>query len=152
MNWWQLRAVGNLYVLKISYIVLVAIPLLSKHRELADALGLPSWLLATLFTASFTLGLANLVYDIRCPTIVKRFESPNDLYEKMLEIRARSVQLYPDDNFDASLSHCKVAYSAASNSQPLSRWLCSCLFVTSGSAFAVVFGYRAWVVFGAVTS
>jgi hypothetical protein len=152
VNWWQLRAVGNLYVLKISYVVLVAIPLLSKHRELAQALGFAPWLMATLFTASFALGLANLVYDIRCPTIVKRFESPNDLYEKMLEVRARAVQLYPHDNFDASLSHCKAAYSSASSSQPLSRWLCSCLFVTSGSAFAVVFGYRACVVFGALTS
>ncbi len=147
MNWWSLRSVGSLYVLKVSYIVLLVVPLLSKHDELIRALGLPHWFVATLFLASFSLALANLIYDIWCPTIVKRFASPNDLYEKMLQIRKLTVLLYPADDFDASLGHCKSAYGEASGSLTLARYVCTLMFFISGAAFAVVFGYRAWLVF-----
>ena len=64
MNWWKLRSVGNLYILKVSYVVLVVVPLLSKQDAIAELLGLERWLLATLFMASFSLAIANLVYDI----------------------------------------------------------------------------------------
>jgi len=147
VNWWSLRAVGSLYVLKVSYVVLVIAPFLSTHKELIQLLGLPGWLVATLFLASFSLALANLVYDIWCPTIVKRFASPNDLYAKMLEIRKVSVLLYPNDDFDASLEHCKTAYDSQSRSRWFARWMCTILFVVSGLAFLVVFTYRGWVVF-----
>lgn len=147
MNWWQLRAAGNLYVLKISYAALVLIPLLSNHQELASRLDLAPWLMAVLFTASFTLALANLIYDVGCPTIVKRFASPNDLYDKMLDIRERTAKLYPDDAFGASIQHCKRAYEGASHSRTVLRWVCSLLFGLSAISFAIIFGYRAFVVY-----
>ncbi len=33
MNWWQLRAVGNLWVLKVSYASLILVPLLTRHNH-----------------------------------------------------------------------------------------------------------------------
>lgn len=150
MNWWKLRSVGNLYVLKVSYLVLLIAPLLSKHEAIAQTLGLAQWLVATLFTASFSLAIANLAYDIWCPTIIKRFASPNDLYARMLEIRELSTRLYPGDTFDASLNHCTTAYESASQSRSLARWICTVLFILSGIAFAVILVYRALVVFGSL--
>lgn len=147
MNWWSLRAAGSLYVLKVSYLVLLVVPLLSAHQALIDALGVPHWFAATLFLASLSLALANLVFDIWCPTIVKRFASPNDLYERMLQIRRLSFWLYPDDLFDASLEHCKAAYNAESKSLCFARWACTILFFISAAAFLVVFAYRTWLVF-----
>src|SRR5262245_38504155 len=106
MNWWKLRSVGNLKVLKVSYVVLVVIPLLSHYQKVIDFLGFKPWFLAAVFFGSLFLALANLVYDVACPTIVKRFASGNDLYEKMLSIKEKSAALYPTDTFDASLGHC----------------------------------------------
>lgn len=146
MNWWNLRSVGNLYVLKVSYAVLLIAPFLSKHEQLTAFLDMPTWLLATLFLGSLSLALANLVYDIWCPTIIKRFPSGNDLYFKMLEIKKLSWLLYPDDNFDASKTHCLSAYETQSKSRCVARWLCTVFFLVAGAAFLVVFSYRAIVV------
>ena len=147
MNWWKLRSVGNLYVLKVSYVVLIIAPLLSKHEQITRFLDIQSWLLAVLFLASLSLALANLVYDIWCPIIIKRFPSPNDLYARMLEIKKLTLWLYPEDQFDASLAHCRSAYEAQSKSRWAARWVCTILFLISGAAFLVVFSYRAFVVF-----
>ena len=147
MNWWKLRSVGNLYVLKVSYAVLILAPLLSRHEGIIGFLDIQPWLLSTLFFASFSLALANLVYDIWCPTIIKRFASPNDLYARMLEIKKLAFWLYPNDNFDASLNHCIDSYTDHSQSRWAARWACTILFLASGVAFLVVFSYRAFVVF-----
>lgn len=146
MNWWTLRAVGNLYVLKVSYAVLLIAPFLSKHEQLTRFLDMPPWLVATLFLASLFLALANLIYDIWCPIIIKRFPSGNDLYFKMLEIKKLSWWLYPNDNFDASKDHCLTAYKNESDSRWFARWLCTGFFLAAGAAFSIVFSYRAIVV------
>jgi hypothetical protein len=147
VNWWKLRSVGNLYVLKLSYTVFISAPWLSKYVSQARIPHIPAWLLATLFLAGLSLAFANLVYDIWCPAIVKRFPSPNDLYAEMLKIRKLAVSLYPQDQFDASLEHCRSAYKAESESRCAARWLCTVLFVLSGAGFLVVFSYWAATVF-----
>ena len=152
MKWGSLRSVGNLYVLKVSYAVLVLVPLLSKHDNVITFLGMSSCWLAILFTASFSLAVANLVYDIRCPVIIKRFASPNDLYEKMLQIKALSESLYPRDDFKADLTHCKGAYREASGSRCFARYWCTFFFITSSLFFAIIFIYRAYVVYGSCFS
>lgn len=149
MNWWSLRSVGNLAVLKVSYAVLLVVPILSEHDKLVRFLGLELWLLVVLFVASLSLALANLAYDIWCPTIVKRFASPNDLYARMLEIADLSRRLSSGDNFDASLQHCKDAYGAAAQSRSIARWACTVFFLLSGAGFAAIFSYRTYVVFAA---
>lgn len=147
MNWWKLRSVGNLYVLKVSYVILIVSPLLTKSEHITRFLDIEPWLLAILFLASFSLALANLVYDIWCPIIIKRFPSPNDLYARMLEIKKLALWIYPDDDFKASLNHCKSAYETQSKSRWAARLACTLLFLISGAAFLVVFSYRGYVVF-----
>jgi hypothetical protein len=145
-EWWRLRAVGNLQVLKISYPLLIFIPLLTTENELTDFIGLEKWLLATAFFANLFLAIANLIYDIWCPAIIKRFDSPNDLYERMLQIKKLSAGLYPLDRFQASLRHCKDAYAAASVRKPLARWCCTASYVGASALFTVLFLNRAYVV------
>lgn len=152
LNWWSLRGVGSLWVLKVSYVALVAIPFLTKvvvRPVVRDFVGLTNWFLPALFFGSLFLAIANLVYDIFCPSVVKRFGSQNDLYARMLEIRELSSRLYPHDNFDATLDHCKKKYESDSFSRPFWRCVCSTSYVAAGVLLALVFAHRAQVVIDA---
>ncbi len=151
-NWWQLRSVGNLKFLKLSYLALASVPFLRQHEYLVQFLGVRMWFLTTVFFASVALALANLIYDIECPHIIKRFESPNDLYARMLHIKRLSLQLYPGDDFDATLAHCKTAYVNQSYDKPFWRIVCSLLYLGSGLLYGVVLGYRLLVVSQALLS
>ncbi len=150
MPWHQLRAVGNLKVLKASYVVWAIVPFVSQQRWLVAAMGLSTWQLAEVYFATVFLAVANLIYDLMCPPIVKRFASPNDLYSKMLEMRELSVRLYPEDQFEASLSHCRAAYLRKTDANPLSRCVCSILFLAAAGLFAVILLHRSFVVLGAL--
>lgn len=147
-NWWQVRSVGNLGVLKVSYLALFGIPFLLAHDTVLRWLGLDEELVyfSTLYFASLFLALANLVYDLCCPTIIKRFESQNDLYCKMLEIKALSVQSYPDDNFEASFDHCDKAYRNMCSSRKAGCLTCKWFFAASAVLFALLFIYRTFIV------
>src|SRR5215472_3191197 len=85
LNWWKLRSVGNLTILKVSYVALAAAPFLTKFREIGRFLALydDKVVLASFFGGIF-LASANLIYDIFCPTVIKRFDSPNTLYKEIL--------------------------------------------------------------------
>jgi hypothetical protein len=122
------------------------VPFLNQHQFLIDLLSIKMWFLSTIFFASIFLACANLIYDIVCPNVVKRFESPNDLYMRMLEIKEKSVLLYPADNFDSSINHCKIAYNRMSFEKPYWRMACSLLYLGSGCLFGVVLAYRLLVV------
>ena len=135
-EWWHLRSVGNLKALKVSYIALALVPVVVENRMLSWIGGDKSVLFCTFFGSLF-LALANLVYDIMCPTVIKRFESPNDLYQKMLEIRKLSLDTYYGEEFDASKEHCFKKYHSDSRSYPRVRLVCVSLFVSS----AVLLGY-----------
>lgn len=136
-EWWNLRSIGNLKVLKVSYFALAFIPILAENRFLSW-IGGDKIVLFCSFFGSLLLALANLLYDIVCPEIVKRFASPNDLYEKMLEIKKLSDELYPEDNFNASYEHCKNKYYSDSQSKQEMRFFCALMFWLSGIFFAVV--------------
>ncbi len=97
------------------------------------------------FFSSVSLALANLLYDIRCPAIVKRFASRNDLYSEMLRIKQLSAAIYPDDKFDGSLDHCTKAYSREASSFPWSRLTCTWMFILSGALFLIVLTYRVYL-------
>jgi hypothetical protein len=98
INWWSLRPVGNLFTLKVSYPVLILVPFISKYEEFAKSIGIYNWIILTSFFGSLSLALANLLYDILCPIIVKKFDSQNTLYKEMLQIKSDSLKCYPHDN------------------------------------------------------
>ena len=152
MRWDRLRAVGNLRVLKVSYVVWAVIPFISQQGWLVTAMGLSTWQLAEVYFASIFLAAANLVYDLACPPIVKRFASPNDLYSKMLEMRELSVRLYPEDHFEGSLSHCKNAYNEKRKSAPIPRCACAVLFVAAAGLFGVILLHRTIIVVMALST
>src|SRR5687767_5738717 len=109
-NWWTLKPVGKFPLLKVSYISLIALPFISSFQEFLDFLGLSRFIQFCTFFASFLLALANLAFDIGCPVIIRRFDSPNDLYRSMLEIKTFSHFNYPEDKFNATFDHCKNSY------------------------------------------
>ena len=146
LEWYDLREVGNLKFLKAAYIALAVVPFLTKHAVVTQYLEIPRWYLATIFFGSVFLAVANLIYDIRCPTIVKRFASPTELYRERLEIKLLSLQAYPTDDFNAQVEHCTESYRSESKARPLGRFLCSVLYNVSGLLFAVVLGYRLYLV------
>lgn len=86
--------------------------------------------------------MANLLYGIACPAIVKRFESANDLYRDMLSIKEKSEHLYPNDDFQVYHKHCVEAYRRADESKRLLRIIVFYMFCTSALLFAVLLTIR----------
>lgn len=146
-NWWSLRSVGNLVVLKVSYPVLALTPFISEYKTISKMLHLynNSITLAAFF-ASLMLAMANLLYDIFCPVIVKRFDSPNTMYKEMLEIKSRSLTAQSTDQFDASIEHCKSTYNSFAGGRPVVGSLCAGCYVTSLLLFGYIFFDRVWIV------
>ena len=146
-NWWSLRSVGNLVVLKVSYPVLALTPFISEYKEISKLLHLynnPITLAA--FFASLLLALANLLYDVFCPVIIKRFDSPNTLYKEMLDIKIRSLIAYPNAPFDADLDHCNKAYNTFAVARPSIGIVCATCYVGSLLLFGYIFVNRVWTV------
>jgi hypothetical protein len=146
-NWWSLRSVGNLVVLKVSYPVLALTPFISEYKEISKILHIyNNRITLAAFFASLFLAIANLIYDVFCPVIVKRFDSPNTMYKEMLDIKIRSILGHPSDSFDASLDHCKEAYNAFAVSRPIFGAICACSYMASVALFAYIFIDRVSVV------
>lgn len=145
-NWWRLRPVGNLKALKVSYAVLFLAPLLSQYDSIARYLGISTGVVTASFFASLFLALANLLYDVFCPTIIKRFDSPNDLYHEMLTIKEKSAALYPADRFDASRAHCMRAYNVMSGDRAGWGMTCAALYLASACFFAGIMLSRVRIV------
>jgi len=146
-NWWNLRSVGNLLVLKVSYPVLALTPFISQYRELSKFLHVyNNKITLVAFFGSLFLASANLLYDVFCPVIVKRFDSPNTTYKEMLDIKLRSIIAQPDDTFDASLEHCKRAYNRFSESSRVLGSVCAICYLLAVALFAYIFFDRVCVV------
>lgn len=136
--WTALRAVGNVGALKASYAAFALVPLLTTNDGLREVLGLSRWVLAAAYFGSLALALANLLYDTSCPAIVRRFDSPNDLYREMLAIKAMAVAAYPSDDFQADLAHCKAAYAGAGHRAPVRRALTTVLFLLAATCTSLL--------------
>ena len=106
--------------------------------------------LALAYFGSLALALANLVYDLFCPAIIKRFDSPNDMYHAMLKIADLSWNLYPEDSFDGSLKHCVSAYESQSNTLPKWRRICAWFFVLGACLIGLAIAMRSVSVLGAL--
>jgi hypothetical protein len=139
VNWALLRSVGNVGILKISYLALAATPFLTKFKAIGRYLNLydTDIILATFF-AGILLGAANLLYDIKCPVIIKRFDSPNDLYKDMLQIKALQLTTYPNDAFQADYEHCRSAYRRLAVSDRAYGISCAILYGFSALLFLFI--------------
>ena len=71
--------------------------------------------------------------------IIKRFDSPNDLYRDLLQIKALQVQHLPTDaNFEFDIKHCRVNFRRKDLQYWFARILCGVFYVTGIGLFAAV--------------
>jgi hypothetical protein len=137
-KWTTLRGSGEATILKVSYFVLLAVPFLAKLSLDANPGHFPIYLKLTFFSSLF-LSVANLLYVVFCPRLVRRFDSANDLYRTHLEIFGAMRSTGLSDSFDASYQHCVDGFNRANAQQRWIRLLCWGLLIAGGGcAIAVV--------------
>ena len=122
ITWWSLRPVGKFPLFKASYLALLAVPLITKLIALFNIQTNPLFF-AALYFGNLSLALGNLLFDLFCPVLIKRFESPNDLYNQMLEITAKQQKCYPDDEWIGAINHSWAAYENQNLSRSAPRYL-----------------------------
>jgi len=141
-TWKQLNILNNIHFLKISYVVLIVVPLLAlllKSPVSSLFNGVPLTLKLGYF-AALILSVAHMIYQGYCPNIIKRFDSPNDLYRDMLEIKALQSQYLPNDKgFTFHIAHCREGFEKANNANFLARLISGILYLTG----IVLVGYIA---------
>lgn len=132
-KWKQLSMLGNIQFLRISYAVLIIVPLAASVGSTALSEffdGLPLTMRLGYF-ASLLLSFAHMLYQGFCPQIIKRFESPNDLYRDMLQIKALQTQYLKEDaEFVFSIAHCRDGFDTANKANWGARLVCGLLYVT----------------------
>lgn len=148
--WSGLRPLGNFALFKVSYVALLLLPWVSRIAEYLQAGGYTY--IGALYFGDLFLALGNLVYDIRCPSVIKRWESPNDFYIQMLEVAARQQQCYPDDKWIGNLEHSKTAYLRQAYSLPATRVFCVVLYFVGLTLLAYVLVERSWHVLHPILS
>ena len=135
LTWKRLSLVGNIYFLKASYILLVAVPIwASLEARVAQTpfdkfiLDLPLTLRLG-YLSALLLSIAHMIYQGFCPPVIKRFESPNDLYRAMLEIKALQQQHLPGDtDFQFSIAHCRQRFAENNIGSWGARLTCGVLY------------------------
>ena len=81
--------------------------------------------------------------------IIKRFDSPNDLYRDLLQIKALQVQHLPTDtNFEFDIRHCRVNFQRKDLQYWFARILCAVFYVSGVGLFATVVFMQALRVVG----
>ncbi|MGP6088554.1 hypothetical protein [Antarctobacter jejuensis] len=143
VNWISLKPAGNILLLRVSYFSLLLAPFLTKNGFFSQIAGVSRGDLLILYFSSIFLAAANLLFDIFCPVVIRRFESANDLYLKMLEIKDLSAKHYPRDDFQADLQHCKEKFVRDKRSNPNWGRTCRLLFYMAALGFGMVFVKRA---------
>jgi hypothetical protein len=144
LHWGRLRFIGSLRTLSVSYIVgaAVALPRLAGTDDLRIYLDDPQ-IMGSLIAFVVGVSLGNLVYDLFCPVIVKKFESLVIYYENQLRIKRLQLETYPDDPFEASLLHVAEHYIGDLGSRPAARLICLALYVT-GFLALLYFAYSVY--------
>lgn len=140
--WSSLRSLGNFALFKVSYVALLVLPWVSRIAEYLQSGGYTY--IGALYFGDLFLALANLVYDIRCPSVIKRWESPDDFYIQMLDVAAKQQQCYPDDEWVGNLEHSKAAYTRLAYSLPTTRALCASLYCVGLTLLSYVLVERSW--------
>jgi len=150
-SWKRLSTLRNIQFLRISYAVLVLVPLVASLT--ATPLG-------TLFhdvplsmrlgyLAALFLSLAHMILQGLCPQRIRRFDSPNDLYRDMLEIKALQQQYLPSDpGFEFDIAHCRDGFDRANFENWVARLVCGVLYVAGVILVLWVVMERSLAVFG----
>ena len=148
--WVKFKSLSEIYFLRISYVVLVGVPLLAaiQNTSFGSFFGEVPITLRLGYFSSLLLSLAHMIYQGYCPQIIRRFESPNDLYRDMLEIKALQHQYLPSDTgFTVGIAHCRMGFTDANHKYWFARLLCA-VFYWSGVTLAVwVIAERTYTVF-----
>ena len=150
-QWKRLSTLRNIQFLRISYAVLVIVPLIASVQSTplgSFFQGLP-WTMRLGYLASLLLSLAHMIYQGYCPQIIQRFESPNDLYRDMLEIKAlQSQYLATDTAFAFDIAHCRSSFTSANHANWGARLICGLLYWSGVVLVLLVTFERSLVVLG----
>jgi hypothetical protein len=111
--------------------VLIGVPIIASLQQTAFA---DIWTDVPLtlrlgYVAALFLSIAHMLYEGFCPQVIKRFESPNDLYKDMLAIKALQHQyLAGDSAFVFDIGHCRRGFKAANLRNWGARLACGVLY------------------------
>jgi hypothetical protein len=90
-----------------------------------------------------------MIYQGWCPAIIKRFDSPNDLYREMLKIKALQSKYLPGDTkLQFDLEHCRNNFTRYNFQQPFVRIVCAICYGIGAGLFLVVVTLQALRLFG----
>ena len=153
LSWKSLDGFSHIQFLKVSYLVLLLVPFVALVQH--EAVWLPEGLrrmpliFRLVYFSSLLLSLANMIYQGWCPPIIKRFDSPNDLYHELLKIKAlQSQYLTGDPGLKFSLDHCRKNFTEYNFLYPFARISCSWFYVCGGLLFLVVVALQVLRLFG----
>ncbi|MCP3882801.1 MAG: hypothetical protein GY701_31055 [Sulfitobacter sp.] len=137
-RWDQLRTIGGLSALRASYLAILVVPLAAEDNAVTRALGLDAgYRMRLSYFAAVSVLLGKLIYDLRCPPPVRRFESALSMHESMVEVEAQAVALGQTTSVDSRIEVCDEKYSKAVNQHLASRLACSLSFLVS-SVLAII--------------
>lgn len=155
LTWKKLNAFGNILFLRISYAVLVGVPLWAAIQQVAfsDIFQDVPLTLRLGYFSSLILSLAHMIYQGYCPQVIRRFDSPNDLYRDMLQIKALQKQyLQEDAGFSFDIDHCRKNFKRLDVSASWARILCGLLYGAGLLIFAWLVIERTLIVLDICTS
>lgn len=153
LTWKSLDGVSHIQFLKVSYLVLTVVPFVALIQYEFTSLPLQLRhmppIIRLLYFSSLFLSLAHMMYQGWCPPIIKRFDSPNDLYRALLEIKALQVQYLPTDaKFDFHIEHCRANFITSNLEHTFARIVCGILYMAGGLLFLIVVALQALRLFG----
>ncbi len=145
IKWTSFLVLGNILFLKISYFILIGVPLFAAYQNL-DLTHLFEGVPYTLklgYLSSLFISIAHMIFQGFCPQIIKRFESPNDMYRDMLEIKSLQTQYLPNDtNFSFDINHCREGFFDANHKFWFARLLVAIFYWVGVALVLWVFGER----------
>lgn len=106
MNWRAIKNLGRVKYFNISYVVLIAVPLLASTFETFNnayhyGLVIPP-MVKSLYAASILYAIAIAIYQYRCPVVVKEYENIQEYIDKNLE---QYQNIAPDLKLNIVLTH-----------------------------------------------
>ena len=146
LSWWNLRAVGEIRVLRVSYLAIAFVPLLARAEDLIEQLAISKTILAVSYFGSVFLMSSTFLYDAFCPVVVKRFESPNDYFKSLVDLNERSHAAGVRDFALPSHEDAVTKYHAMAGSIAWVRRTCLILYLLGGGCVAFLLLQRSWLV------
>ena len=124
-SWWDLRSAGQVRVLKVSYLTILATPMLARQDGLRRWLNLPDYVLALTFISSCSLLVATIVYDVGCPSVIKRYAAPIDFFEAVISVGRLAKEVGVTDFETLSYKRAVDDYEVQASRSPRLRSICA---------------------------